>query len=36
VPELEDFQHRVPLKQMVIEMANFLKNELSEKIGITP
>jgi hypothetical protein len=33
IPKINDFEHRIPLKQIVIEMASFLKQELSEKIG---
>jgi hypothetical protein len=33
VPNIEPFENRIPLRQIIIEMANFLKKELSESMG---
>lgn len=33
-PNIEPFENRVPLRQIIIEMANFLKKELSATMGI--
>lgn len=34
MPDFEPFEHRIPLRQIIIEMASYLKKELSEKMGV--
>ena len=33
IPDMEPFEHRIPLKQLILEMASYLKKELSAKMG---
>ena len=30
---MEPFEHRIPLRQLILEMASYLKKELSAKMG---
>jgi hypothetical protein len=33
IPDMEPFEHRIPLRQLILEMASYLKKELSAKMG---